>query len=225
MLESLLPAEPVQALGAVHEEIGRVAANLVDGAGLTSALVHTAWALTGDTPALAMTPSPANHTSGDVRRRRSSSGAGTSSSFPMPSMVPVQPVAFSSAWDVWDPMPTPTATQRQHAKRMENTVPVAATQPLRVMRLRPAGAAAASPAAPVESPSVRDSELAEQMQQQLQLLLAEKARLAQENARLSRENANLQELMAFMSQGDAHDSAETEEEEEDEDDDAAAPHA
>lgn len=72
---------------------------------------------------------------------------------------------------------------------------------------------------------MRDSELAEQMQQQLQLLLAEKARLAQENARLSRENANLQELMAFMSQGDAHDSAETEEEEEDEDDDAAAPHA
>jgi hypothetical protein len=175
MLESLLPAEPVQALGAVHEEIGRVAANLVDGAGLTSAL-STAWALTGDQPALAMTPSPANHTSsGDVRRRRSSSGAGTSSSFPMPSMVTVQPVAFSSAWDVWDPMPTPTAPQRQHAKGMENTVPVAATQPLRVTRLRPVGVAAASPAAPVESPSVRDSELAEQMQQQLQLLLAEKA--------------------------------------------------
>ena len=35
------------------------------------------------------------------------------------------------------------------------------------------------------------------LQQQLQLLLAEKARLAQENARLQRENQSLHELLAY----------------------------
>lgn len=41
-------------------------------------------------------------------------------------------------------------------------------------------------------------DLAEQVRQQLQLLLAEKARLAQDNARLERENRNLQELLSVL---------------------------
>lgn len=39
--------------------------------------------------------------------------------------------------------------------------------------------------------------MAQQMQAQLQHLLAEKARLAQENARLQRENQSLHELLAY----------------------------
>ncbi len=53
-------------------------------------------------------------------------------------------------------------------------------------------AAAATPGAPRES-----EDLAEQVRAQLQVLLAEKARLAQENARLARENKNLHELLSY----------------------------
>ena len=46
-------------------------------------------------------------------------------------------------------------------------------------------------------PHAAEASLAEQVRAQLQLLLIEKARLAQENARLERENRSLQELLSF----------------------------
>jgi hypothetical protein len=61
-----------------------------------------------------------------------------------------------------------------------------------------AATAAVTPGAPRES-----EDLAEQVRAQLQVLLAEKARLAAENARLARENKNLHELLSYtMSAGD-----------------------
>lgn len=55
------------------------------------------------------------------------------------------------------------------------------------------------PAAASRSPGAE--ELAEQVREQLQLLLVEKAKLAAENARLQRENASLQELLSYQQEG------------------------
>ena len=51
------------------------------------------------------------------------------------------------------------------------------------------------------------------MQRQLQVLLAEKARLAADNARLQRENASLHELLSFSQENGEEDWEEEEEEE------------
>eukprot|EP00887_Chlorella_sp_A99_P006165 scaffold3.g6165.t1 len=57
-------------------------------------------------------------------------------------------------------------------------------------------AAAAAPLGPLADP-LADPLAAQQVTQQMEVLLAEKAKLAQENARLLRENTGLQELLDF----------------------------
>ena len=189
ILEALLPGNDQHV-----SVVSSYAASLAEGTGLTSAL-NTLVSLADDS---ALVTSPAAiraPNSGEVRRRRSSAVGEAA----MPAAAP------SSSWDEWDPMPTPVAVRPQAAAPPPPSEPAACSpalmaasrrplvQPLRVTpqhRVAPA----LSPAS--GSPGEADL-MAQQMQAQLQHLLAEKARLAQENARLQRENQSLHELLAY----------------------------
>ena len=172
MLESLLQDGEVQGLGRVAAAVGSTIDTLVD-SGLGS--LHSLVGLASDMPALASPPS--------LRIAAPAPAVAVGVVAHVPSPV--------SSWDAeWEAHPTPTPQARRGVQPLGAT-PSPAAQ-LRVTRLTPP--AAAAPAAPRAS---TEADLSDQVRQQLHLLLAEKARLAQENARLQRENQNLQELLCY----------------------------
>lgn len=118
------------------------------------------------------------------------------------------------SWTVWQD--TPCGAPQPGSSTVSALNGGAAGAPLRASRLGSAGRSASTAGTPPQSArgsaggaagvpnTPRESDdLAEQVRAQLQVLLAEKAKLAQENARLARENKSLQELLSYtMSCGD-----------------------